>query len=109
MKNKIKIVSFDFETNPAKGRFYGSIWETNIIEVDEYEQILCIAYMEDGSNTVHVKGQDDFKGYKKGILNDKALVEWFRPIIENADVVSGHNCDRFDLTVFNTTLFAHLF
>lgn len=106
-KNKIKLLSFDFETSPAKGYFFGSIWETNIIEIIEYEQILCVAYMVEGSDVVYVKGQDDFKGYKKGILNDKALVEWFRPIIEGVDVVSAHNGDRFDLTVFNTRLIAH--
>lgn len=109
MKNKPKIIAFDFETSPAKGYFFGSIWETNIIEIIEYEQILCVAWMEHGSQTVHVKGQDDFKGYKKGKLDDKELIKFFRPIIENADIVSAHNGDRFDITVFNTRLLAHGF
>lgn len=104
---KPKIIAFDFETSPAKGYFFGNIWETNIIEIIEYEQILCVAWMEQGSGKVSVKGQDDFKGYKKGVLNDKALVEFFRPIIEEADIVTAHNGDRFDLTVFNTRLLAH--
>lgn len=107
MKNKPVIIALDFETSPAKGYFFGGIWETNIIEVIEYEQILCVAWMEHGSSVVHVKGQDDFKGYKKGVLNDKELVTFFRPIIESADIVSAHNGDRFDLTVFNTRLLAH--
>jgi DNA polymerase elongation subunit (family B) len=104
--NKPRILSLDYETSPAKGYFFGSIWETNIIEVIEYEQILCVAYKwNDG--TVKVIGQDDFKGYKKGVLNDKSLVEFFAPILEQADVVSAHNGDRFDLPVFNTRLLAH--
>lgn len=107
LKNKPKIIAFDFETSPAKGYFFGSIWETNIIEIIEYEQILCVAWMEHGSSKVHVKGQDDFKGYKKGKLDDKELVMFFKDIIENADIVSAHNGDRFDLTVFNTRLLAH--
>lgn len=109
MKKHPKILAFDFETSPAKGYFFGNIWETNIIDIIEYEQILCVAWMEHGSNKVHVKGQDDFKGYKKGVLNDKELVKFFRPIIVEADIVTAHNGDRFDLTVFNTRLLAHGF
>lgn len=107
MINKPKILAFDFETSPAKGYFFGHIWETNIIEVIEYEQILCVAWMEHGSDKVHVKGQDDFPSYKKGKLNDKDLVVFFRDIISKYDIVSAHNGDRFDVTVFNTRLLAH--
>jgi DNA polymerase elongation subunit (family B) len=107
MKNKEPIVlSFDFESSPAKGYFFGSIWETNIIEVIEHEQILCVAY-KFGDEPVKVIGQDDFKEYKKGVLNDKELVKFFAPILAKADVVSGHNSDQFDIKVFNTRLLAH--
>lgn len=102
-----KVLAFDFETSPAKGYFFGNIWETNIIEVIEYEQILCVAWMEHGSDKVYVKGQDDFPSYKAGKLDDKELVKFFRDIISRYDIVSGHNSDRFDLTVLNTRLLAH--
>lgn len=102
-----RILSFDFETSPAKGYFFGGIWETNIIEIIEYEQILCVAYKWHDEEKVHVIGQDDFKGYRAGKLNDKELVKFFAEIIESADIVSAHNGDRFDLTVFNTRLLAH--
>lgn len=104
---KPKILAYDLETSPAKGYFFGGIWETNIIEMIEYEQILCVAWMEHGSNKVHVKGQDDFPSYKPGVLNDKDLVIFFRDIISQYDIVSGHNSDRFDLTVLNTRLLFH--
>lgn len=108
-QNKPKILELDFETSPAKGYFFGGIWETNIIQVIEYEQILCVAWKWHGESKVNVIGQDDFKGYKKGILNDKELVAYFAPLIEEADAVSAHNGDRFDLPVFNTRLLAHNF
>ena len=57
----------------------------------------------------HVMGQDDFKGYKKGVLNDKALIEFFIPILQQADLVTGHNSDQFDIKVFNTRLLYHGF
>ena len=106
-KNKEPVIlSFDYETSPAKGYFFGGIWETDIIEVIEFEQILCVAYKL-GDAPVKVIGQDDFKGYKKGVLNDKELVEFFAPILDQADIVSGHNSDQFDIKVFNTRLLAH--
>ncbi len=106
MRNKPRIISIDYETSPAKGYFFGPIWETNIIQVIEYEQILCVGYkIDDGP--VKVVGQDDFENYKKGVLDDKELVEFFAPLLEGADIVSAHNGDRFDITVFNTRLLAH--
>lgn len=102
-----RILSLDYETSPAKGYFFGNIYETNIIEIIEYEQILCVAWKWSDEKKVHVIGQDDFKGYKKGVLNDKELVEFFAPLIEEADMVSAHNGDRFDIPVFNTRLLAH--
>lgn len=104
---KPRILLLDFETSPAKGYFFGPIWETNIIEVIEYEQILSVAWKWHGEQKVKVIGQDDFNGYKKGKLNDKELVTFFADIFEKADIVVAHNGDKFDLTVFNTRLLAH--
>lgn len=101
-----RILSLDYETSPGKGYYFGSIWETNIIEIIEHEQILCVGYKWD-DGPVKVVGQSDFKGYKKGILNDEALVKFFAPILKEADVVSAHNGDQFDIKVFNTRLLAH--
>lgn len=108
-KNKIKepvVLSLDYETSPQKGYFFGSIWETNIIEVIEHTSILCVGYKFD-DGPVKIIGQNDFKGYKKGILNDEALVRFFAPILKKADVVSAHNGDNFDIKVFNTRLLAY--
>jgi len=109
MNKKPKILLLDYETSPAKGYFFGSIWETNIIEVIEYEQILSVAWKWHGEKKIHVVGQDDFKRYKPGVLNDKDLVTFFERIIATADIVVGHNADRFDNPVFNTRLLAHGF
>lgn len=103
-KNKEpRILSLDYETSPQKGYFFGPIWETNIIEVIEHTSILCVGYKWD-DGPVKIVGQNDFKGYKKGILNDEALVKFFAPILKQADVVSAHNGDAFDIKVFNTRL-----
>lgn len=106
INKKPNILSLDYETSPSKGYFFGSIWETNIIEKIEDEQILCVGYKWNDEK-VKVVGQDDFKGYKKGVLNDKELVKFFANILEQADIVSCHNGDQFDIKVFNTRLLFH--
>lgn len=106
LKNKPRVLSLDYETSPSKGYFFGSIWETNIIEKIEDEQILCVGYKWD-DGPVKVVGQIDFKGYKKGVLSDKELVKFFAPILAQADIVSCHNGDQFDIKVFNTRLLYH--
>lgn len=106
-KNKEpRILSLDYETSPQKGYFFGSVWETDIIKVIEDTSILCVGYRWD-DGPIKIVGQDDFKGYKKGILNDKALVEFFAPILKQADVVSAHNGDAFDIKIFNSRLLFH--
>ena len=106
MLNKPRVLSLDYETSPAKGYFFGSIWETNIIEIIEYEQILTVGYKWD-DGPVKTVGQCDFKGYKAGVLDDKELIKFFAPLITEADIVSAHNGDQFDIKVFNTRLLAH--
>jgi len=106
MINNSGVLSIDYETSPSKGYFFGSIWETDIVEKIEDEQILCVGYKW-GDGPVKVIGQDDFKGYKKGVLNDRELVKFFAPILAKADIVSAHNGDSFDIKVFNTRLLAH--
>ncbi len=109
INKKPKILELDFETSPAKGYFFGNIYETSILEIIEYSQILCVAWKWHGENKVNVIGQNDFKSYKKGILNDKELVAYFAKLIEEADAVSAHNGDKFDIPTFNTRLLAHGF
>ncbi|MFA5695861.1 MAG: ribonuclease H-like domain-containing protein [Bacilli bacterium] len=106
-KNKEpRILSLDYETSPQKGYYFGPNWETSILENIEYTTILCVGYKWD-DGPVKVVGQNDFKGYKKGVLDDEALVKFFAPILKEADIVSAHNGDQFDVKVFNTRLLKH--
>ncbi len=107
VKNNLKILELDYETSPARGRFFGSIWETNIVHIDEFEQVLTVSWKWHGEKKLNVLGQDDFDGYKPGKLNDKALCQFFSTILSQADYVVAHNGDSFDMKVFNTRLLFH--
>jgi DNA polymerase III epsilon subunit-like protein len=49
----------------------------------------------------------DFKGYKVGARNDKKLMEWLWPILDEADVVVAHNGDKFDVKKINYRFMIH--
>lgn len=104
---KPRIIVFDFETSPQRGWFWGRMWETDIIQIDQYETILSVAWKEHGEKQVHVIAQSDFKGYKPGVLNDKPLCEFFSKIANEYDILCGHNSDQFDITVLNARLAFH--
>lgn len=105
--NKPRILLLDYETSPAKGYFFGTKWETNIVKMIEYEQILSVSWNWYNESKINVIGQDDFKSYKGGTLNDKELIKFFAPILSSADFIVAHNGDAFDIKVFNTRLLFH--
>jgi len=107
VKNKPKILVIDYETSPQLGYFWGSIWETNIVEIVEYEQIISASWMWSDEKEVHVKCQADFKSYRAGDFDDEALLKHLLPIFNQADIIVGHNSDQFDMKVFNTRLAFH--
>jgi len=106
-KNKPKIVVFDFETSPQLGWFFGSKWETNIVKIESFETIISVAWMDADEKKVHTIAQWDFKGWKKGVWNDKELCKFFLGIISKYDIIVGQNSDQFDIKVFNTRLAFH--
>lgn len=111
MKNKIKTFTYDLETSPSRGYFFGRTYETNIIKVDEYETIICASYVDSVTNKVKNIAQWDFKGYKKGKWDDKKLVKRLREIILEGDydLINGQNSDQFDNKFLNARLAFHGF
>ena len=93
--NKARILCWDCETSPLI-TYTWKIWEANAIEVIEDWQMLCFSWRWLGEKTIHVLGQDDFKGYKPGVNNDKKLIEALRQLFDEADVIVAHNGNSFD-------------
>lgn len=102
-----KILFFDIETSPiiVLQKKWG-LWDEKPIkeEVILDYQILSIAWMWDTDRKPTVRGQDDYKGYKPGRLNDYSLLKEFMKVAEQADVIVAHNGDKFDIKKFNTRL-----
>lgn len=97
---------FDIETSPLIAYTWG-MYEESVIEVIEDYQILSIAWQWVGEKKVYVKGQDDFKGYKPGVNNDKELVKFIWTLLDECDYAVAHNGDQFDIKKVNTRMMIH--
>lgn len=109
MKIKQKIILFDEETSPAKGYFFGGLYEVNITKVEEPETIITISYWDSTTNQIKHISQWDFKDWKKNVWNDRSLVKHFREVLINGnyDLIAGQNSDQFDIKLFNARLAYH--
>jgi hypothetical protein len=72
---KTKILLFDEETAPSLGHFFDLWKEGNIVWTVKDWYMLSFAYKWLGESKVHSFGLPDFKGYKPGSEDDKALVQ----------------------------------
>ena len=86
-----KILLIDIETLPAKGFFWDSPWETQIIEVIEEWRILSFsAKWLGGEQETHINHK-----------TDRFLVERLWKLLDEAEIVIGQNIDRFDIRKIN--------
>lgn len=101
-----KTLIYDIETSPIVSYNWG-IWEQNAIEVIDEWQILSVAWKWLGEKKVHVVGQDDLKGYKPGVNNDKEVVKLIHQLFDEADIVIAHNGNSFDQKKSHARMLVH--
>lgn len=69
--------------------------------------IICISYKWLGENKVHTISISESSTFKDDPTNDRELVQRFKKIYEQADMVVAHYGQRFDKTFINTRLMIH--
>lgn len=106
-KTPAKILFLDIENTPSLGWTWGPKWDTNILEFEADWHLLSFAWKWADASKVHVKGLCDYPGYAQNLQNDKLLVEHLWRLLDQADVVIGHNVDRFDIRKINTRFLTH--
>lgn len=82
-------------------------WDEHPIErkVIAYPKILTVAWHWIGDNKrngkpkVYSLGQDDLKGYKKGVNDDMELLKFIWGLLDHAQYEVAHNGDSFDVKV----------
>lgn len=102
----VKILFLDIETSPLITYNWG-LWEQNAVGINQDWFILCFAYKWGHENTYKSYKLPDFKGYSKDKTNDKQLVSKIISLLDEADIVCGHNVKSFDLKKINTRAIVH--
>lgn len=106
MEREARVLIYDIETSPIIGYTWG-VWDTNVIEIIDDYQILTVAWKWLGEKTVHCIGQDDMKGYKPGVNNDKEVVKKIHELMDEADIVVAHNGNSFDQKKVQARMMIH--
>jgi uncharacterized protein YprB with RNaseH-like and TPR domain len=102
---KVKRLYFDIETSMIRGRVWNP-WKTNLVWLDKDWHILSFA-AKMGDGKVIVKGLCDYEGYDPDTRDDKALVADLAKLFEEADIIIGHNGDKFDIRKVHTRMIIH--
>src|SRR3990167_3846213 len=101
-----RIVLIDIE-NMAHLIWAWEIYDTNAIEVERAGHLLSMAYKYLGEKSTHVIALCDYKGYKPGSDDDSKLCEDIWKVLDGADVIIGHNAQRFDIKKINYRFMLH--
>ena len=94
----LKMLVLDIETSPFTAYSYNR-WQVNISDLmrrDDDITILSYAYKWIGSDEVFYEENRD--------NCDKAILEKLSKVLDEADIVIGHNMQRFDAPMINTRL-----
>jgi len=93
---KQKVLLFDIETRPNLSYVWG-VWEQDVLEVKEHWNIISYSYKWLGESQTYVVALPDFKNtYKKDPNDDSELVRSIWELFNQAEIVIGHNSEKFD-------------
>lgn len=101
--NKPKILLFDIENAPNTAYIWSLWMETTSEEMlDRSWFVLCWAAKWLDENKIYSSALTDFpKEYKKNPENDKLVLQKLWHLLDEADIVVGHNAKAFDCRKVN--------
>lgn len=104
--NKTKVLLLDIENSPNLSYTWGK-YEQDVIDFAKEWYMLSFAYKWLGDVGVKSCSLPDFKTYRKDKTNDRELLKALWKLLDEADIIIGHNVDRFDLRKTNARFLAH--
>jgi DNA polymerase elongation subunit (family B) len=100
---KPRTLIYDIETAPAIGLYFGRPYDVNIAKTIQGEYVFGFAYKWLGEDKIYKCYMWDLPGYGKDPKsftgwsnNSREVVKRWAELVASADVVVGHNSDRFD-------------
>lgn len=99
---RVRRLFFDIETSPNIGLFWQSGYKLTITpeSIIKERAIICIGYKWAGEKSVHSVTWDHNQ-------DDKAMLEQFVPLMDEADELVTQNGDRFDIPWIRTRCMKH--
>lgn len=94
-EKEVKILIYDIEVTPILAYTY-SLFNTNVVKKISDPILMSFSYRWYGKKKVHHFSLPDFQTYKVDKTNDKLLVKELWDILDEADIVIGHNSNGFD-------------
>ena len=101
-----KVLFFDIETAPNLSYVWGQ-WQQDVIEHVNEWYILCFSYKWEDQKSTHVVALKDFELYDNDPDNDLQVVKKLWELLDEADIVIGHNSDAFDIKKANARFVYH--
>jgi DNA polymerase III epsilon subunit-like protein len=92
---KPRILCWDIETAPIMGAVW-RYYETNVVWIEQDWYMLGWSAKWLGGEQI-TRMLPDYKGYKPGVPDDRALVTELHELIQQADILVAHNGDAFDI------------
>ncbi len=106
LEGEPRILTWDIEISPSFGTFWGSKYETNILDITQSWVVLSFsAKFLHGEHITRCLA--DYKGYKKGSMDDKNLMRELHGLLNRADILVHQNGDSFDVKKVNARFIIH--
>jgi predicted RNA-binding Zn-ribbon protein involved in translation (DUF1610 family) len=101
-----RVLFFDLETSPNLSHTWG-IYEQNVISVERHWMLITGGYRWSEQPKAKAVNLVDFdpKGMENG--DDGELVKFLWTLLDEADIVIGHNGDKFDIRKANARFAYH--
>lgn len=103
MSNTPRILLYDIETSPLHGYAWRK-YDDNLLAITRYSEVLTTSWKMLDDSKVHSLVRKDL--YAK-VNGDKALCRSMSELMEDVDMVVGHNIDGFDAPTLNARFAIH--
>lgn len=104
-KDGPRILTLDIETFPILAHLW-DLWEANALDVISHS-IICTFSAKWLRGKQTTMALPDYKGYRVGSEDDKALITHIWKLLDEADIVVWQNGDKFDRTKINARFIKH--
>ena len=95
-----KVLFLDIENAPNLGYVWGK-YEQTVVKYEHESFMLAVAWRWEHQKRTYVKSLPDFDTYAKDRYDDTELVMFTLGLLDEADIVIGHNVARFDIRKIN--------